>query len=156
MDPLLRFMSILRGGSKKFDWVGWRSNGGAHGIFTSYTAYANGYEIKLTFHDYRAAAERYVSWNGVFSTRGISSDVTHWIEFEMHDRLARFGRKNILSREMLFPSHPCFPKMKSIFSEIAKRSKIFTPHAAERLSFDQTFIAVCKDLITILKSKNPA
>ncbi len=152
MKPIDRFLQLLAARHAHFEWIGWQMSGnssmGLLGSFIAYRARPKGFEITIAFHDYRGKkiAPRGFLAGKVFGRRGISIENSHWIEMMAEDTRVRYGRKTVLPKTMFFPGEEDFKILSGIFDKIKEKSPIFVPHAGNRLSSDESLLAMCEEI----------
>jgi hypothetical protein len=111
-----------------------------------YSARSKGFEIKLCLHDHAGRAHMY--HDKTLRRKGMPSAARLWIEVTVRDLDARFGRRAIADREIIYPSDPSFESLSTAIREIAPRAddSLSRSKRDDRLSLKHSILAACKEL----------
>lgn len=151
MKPIEIFLQVLAERHGRFEWIGWRMPGNGMGLLGSFIAYRarpKGFEITIAFHDYRGKKIRPDGFlaTKVFGRRRISIEHRHWIEVTVEDTRVRYGRRTLLPKTLFFPEGEDFKILSGIFDKIREKSPVFAPNADNRLSIDDSLVAMCEEI----------
>lgn len=132
MNYHIQLIATLLEVYRQYEWYGWEKGGplappyeSAYegGVFTAFETNMCGFVITIREHDYRDNNKPH---RGVFGRRGLDREKDHmWVELEVTDGSARFGRKTILQRTVFLPETPEYVSAKKLFEAIKCCTKVF-------------------------------
>ncbi|MFA6158816.1 MAG: hypothetical protein WC763_04335 [Candidatus Paceibacterota bacterium] len=143
MKPIEKLITLLAAKAQEHEWLGHSMRGGSHGSFTSFLTHINRFRITIVAHSYES--ERDISTR-VLRRRAVPKGVTTWIELSVQDDFARFGRRCILDGQIILPEDELYAQASSLLKAVTANSKMFSQHSDDRLSVNQSILAVCDAL----------
>lgn len=138
MNELNRFLDLLIAQCSGFRWGGSlvKRNYTKSKQSITYLAFesiVDGFEIKVTSCDCKSETTPHGS--------------PQWFELVVCDRFARFGRRNIVDREIFVPTNTRYEAIRKVFA-LAKKKGVMLPKGDSRLKVpaDICLAKICKAL----------